>query len=132
METFPFEIRVLAWSGLLAAGQLVLLAVYANLQLGPRYLASARDEPRQLTGMAARLQRAFQNQIEGLVLFSAAAVAVTLAGMSSATTEACALAYIVARVVYIPLYWFGVAWLRTVAWAIGFFATVVMLVSVVL
>ncbi|WP_281685469.1 MAPEG family protein [Thalassobaculum salexigens] len=132
METIPFEIRVLAWSGLLAAGQLVLLAVYANLQLGPRYLASARDEPRQLTGMAARLQRAFQNQIEGLVLFSAAAVAVTFSGTSAAMTEACALAYIVARVVYVPLYWFGVPWLRTVVWAVGFFATVIMLASVVL
>lgn len=132
METIPFEIRVLAWSGLLAAGQLVLLAVYANLQLDPRYLASARDEPRQLTGMAARLQRAFQNQIEGLVLFSAAAVAVTFSGTSATMTEACALAYIVARVVYVPLYWFGVPWLRTVVWAVGFFATVIMLASVVL
>ena len=132
IDTIPFEILVLAWSGLLAVGQLILLAVYANLQLGPRYLASARDEPRQLSGIAARLQRAFQNQVEGLVLFSVAAVAVTLAGTSSVMTEACGLAYIVARVGYVPLYWFGVPWLRTVVWAVGFLATVIMLVSVVL
>lgn len=130
METIPFEIRVLAWSGLLTVGQLCLLAVYANRQLSPRYLASALDQPRQLSGMAARLQRAFQNQIEGLVMYAAAAVAVTLAGASTPVTEGCALAYIVARVVFVPLYWFGVPWIRTVFWAVGFAATIVMLVSV--
>ncbi|MEQ8586455.1 MAG: MAPEG family protein [Thalassobaculaceae bacterium] len=132
METIPLEMRVLAWSGLLAVAQLVLLAVYANRQLSPRYLASARDEPRPLSGIPARLQRAFHNQIEGLVLFGVAAVVVTSAGLSSAVTEACALAYIAARVVYVPLYWFGVPWLRTLVWAVGFLATVIMLLTVVL
>ena len=73
-----------------------------------------------------------RNSRMGLVLFAVAAVAVTSAGLSSAVTEACALAYIAARVVYVPLYWFGVPWLRTVAWAVGFLATVIMLLAVVL
>lgn len=132
MDAIAFEIRVLAWSGLLTVAQLVLLAIFANRQLSPRYLASARDEPRPLSGVAARLQRAFQNQIEGLVLFAAAAVAVTFAGASSPATEWCALAYIAARAVYVPLYGFGVPWLRTVVWAVGFLATVIMLLAVVI
>ena len=132
METMPFEIQVLAWSGLLASAQLVLLAIYANRQLSPRYLVSARDEPRQLSGIPARLQRAFQNQIEGLVLFAAAAVAVTLGGASSPITEACAAAYIAARVIFVPLYWFGIPWLRTIVWGVGFAATLLMLLAAVL
>lgn len=132
METMPVEIQVLAWSGLLAAAQVVLLAIYANRQLSPRYLVSARDEQRQLSGVPARLQRAFQNQIEGLVLFAAAAVAVTLGGASSPITEACAVAYIAARVIFVPLYWFGIPWLRTIAWGVGFAATIVMLLAALL
>lgn len=132
METMPVEIQVLAWSGLLAAAQVVLLAIYANRQLSPRYLVSARDEQRQLSGIPARLQRAFQNQIEGLVLFAAAAVAVTLGGASSPVTETCAVAYIAARVIFVPLYWFGIPWLRTIVWGVGFAATLVMLLAALL
>jgi uncharacterized MAPEG superfamily protein len=132
MEILSVEGWVLAWAGLLAAAQLVLMAVPANLQVGTRYLVSPRDEPRALSGVTARLERAFKNHVEGLVLFTVAVVVVTLAEASSPLTEGCAMAYLAARVVYVPLYAFGIPWLRSLAWAVGFLATVTLLGAAVI
>ena len=127
-----FELRVLALSALLAAAQLVLMAVPANVQLGSAYLASARDEQRPRHGKTARLERAFRNQLEGLTMFAPAAVAAVLLGASSPFTQGCAVAYLAARVVYVPLYAFGVPYWRSAVWAVGFFATVAMLIAALL
>lgn len=132
MTDAPTEITVLALAGLLAVAQLIVTAVAANLQLGTGYLAGPRDEARALTGIAARLKRAFDNHVEGLVLFAVAAVAVTLTGAATPFTAACAIAYLAARAVYVPLYAFGVPWLRTAVWAVGFIATVAMLTAAAL
>ncbi|MFC3226882.1 MAPEG family protein [Marinibaculum pumilum] len=129
MNALTIELQVLGWSGLLAAVQLALMAVPANMQLGPRYTGSARDEQRQLTGVAGRLERAFRNQLEGLVMYAPAAIVVTAAGASGPFTEGCAIAYLAARIVYIPLYGFGVRWWRSVVWAVGFLATILMLIA---
>ncbi len=129
MDGMTIEIQVLAWAGLLAAAQVILAAIPANMQLGSPYLASARDEQRPLSGIPARLDRAFRNHLEGLLLFAVAVVAVTLGGGASPLTEGCALAYLAARIVYVPLYAFGVPWLRTLVWAVGFVATILMLLA---
>ena len=132
--TAGFEGTILAWAGLLAAAQLLLMAVPANLQMGSDWLAGPRDTapPRELTGAPARLKRAFENHVEGLVMFAAAVAAVALTGVSSPVTEGAATVYLVARVVYVPLYAFGVPWVRSMVWAVGFFATIVMLVAAAL
>jgi uncharacterized MAPEG superfamily protein len=126
------ELTVLTLASLLAVIQLFLYAVPANLTLGSDYLAGPRDEKRLLTGVPARLQRAFLNHIEGLVLFTAAVVVVRLGAASTPFTNICAWTYLVARVVYIPLYGFGVPWLRSLVWGVGFLATVLMLISVLI
>jgi len=120
------EVTALALAVLLAAGQLFLFAIPANLEVGSRYLAGPRDEGVQLTGRTARLQRAFLNHIEGLVLFTAAVAVVMLSGRSSALTEGAAWVYLAARVAYVPCYWTGVAYLRSLVWALGFLATLAM------
>ena len=129
MNGMTIELQVLGWAGLLAAAQLILMAIPANLQLGSAYVASARDEQRPLSGMAARLERAFRNQLEGLLLFAVAVMVVTMAGAASPFTEGCALAYLAARIVYVPLYAFGVPWLRSLVWGVGFVATILMLLA---
>lgn len=129
--TAGFEGTILAWAGLLAVVQLLLAAVPANLQIGSEWLAGPRDgpPPRELTGVPARLKRAFDNHVEGLVMFAAAVAAVAATGASSGVTEGAAAVYLAARAVYVPLYAFGVPWVRSLVWAVGFFATVVMLVA---
>jgi uncharacterized MAPEG superfamily protein len=122
------EVQVLAAAVLLAAVQLVLFAVPANLQLGADWTAGPRDVQRSLTGVPARLQRAFANHIEGLVLFACAVVVVVLSRTQTPQTEVAALIYLLARIAYVPAYAAGIPYLRSVIWAVGFGATLSMVV----
>ena len=89
---------------------------------------SPRDEPRQLTGAAGRLQRALINHFEGLILFTIAVVVVTLSDRSNAVTQMAAWVYLGARVLYVPAYVFGLSPWRSLIWFVGFLATLAMLV----
>ena len=125
------ELTALALAGLLQAAQFILFAVPANIELTPGYTSSARDKPpsRQLSTLTARLQRAMNNHFEGLILFTLAVVVVTLGGQSTTTTQTCAWAYLGARVLYIPAYAFGWRPWRSAIWAVGFFATLIMIMA---
>ncbi|NYS26271.1 MAPEG family protein [Rhodobacteraceae bacterium 2376] len=123
------ELTALTLALLLQVVQYVLLSVTANLQLGTRYTTSPRDEHKPLTGIPARLLRALNNHFEALILFTPAVLIVTLTGQSSAFTVACAWAYLGARALYIPAYAFGWVPGRSIIWAVGFFATLAMLLS---
>ncbi|MDQ1847463.1 MAPEG family protein [Gemmobacter fulvus] len=127
----PPELTALALAGLLQAVQFVLFAVPANLELGTGYTSSARDKPpsRQLSTITARLQRAMSNHFEGLILFTIAVLVVVLGNQSSGVTVACAWAYLAARILYIPAYAYGLRPWRSAIWAVGFFATVAMLIA---
>jgi uncharacterized MAPEG superfamily protein len=124
------ELTVLVLAALLQALQYAAYAVAANRQIGVDRALGPRDEPIQLTGTAGRLQRALNNHFEGLILFTIACLVVTLSGQSSALTATLAWVYYGARILFIPAYVFGwVPW-RSVIWAVGFFATLAMLLSV--
>jgi uncharacterized MAPEG superfamily protein len=123
------ELTALALAGLLQVVQFVAYSIAANTQVGPGYAMSPRDEPRRLTGMAGRLQRALQNHFEGLIMFTLAVVVVTVSGQSGGLTAGCAWAYLAARALYIPAYAFGWSPWRSVIWAVGFFATLIMLIA---
>lgn len=127
----PPELTALALAGLLQAVQFLLFAVPANLELGTGYTSSARDKPpsRQLSTVTARLQRAMNNHFEGLILFTIAVLVVVLGNQSSGVTVACAWAYLAARILYIPAYAYGLRPWRSAIWAVGFFATVAMLIA---
>lgn len=126
------ELQVLGWAVLLAVVQLGLFAVPANIELGTSYTGGPRDAPASLSKVPARLQRAFGNHVEGLVLFSAAVLVVTVGGASSGFTEGCALAYLAARVLYVPAYASGVPYLRSAIWAVGLLATLAMTLAALL
>jgi uncharacterized MAPEG superfamily protein len=132
VDAMPIEVRVLAYAALLQFVQIVIYAVPANLQLGPRYTAGPRDEPRAPQGVTGRLQRAVNNHFEGLILFTIAVIVVVLGNASSALTEQAAWAYLAARVLYMPAYASGIFMLRSLVWAVGFFATLAMLLAALL
>jgi uncharacterized MAPEG superfamily protein len=125
------ELTALALAGLLQAGQFALFAIPANLQLGTGYTSGPRDRPpsRQLSLRTARLQRALTNHFEGLILFTLAVVVVTLGNQSTAVTQYAAYIYLAARVLYVPAYAFGLRPWRSAIWAVGFFATLTMIVA---
>ncbi len=125
------ELAALALAGLLQAVQYTIFAIPANRELGTGYTSSPRDRPpsRQLSTVTARLQRAMNNHFEGLILFTLAVVVVTLGNQSTPTTQYAAWTYLGARILYIPAYAFGWRPWRSVIWAVGFFATLTMIVA---
>ncbi|MCI2395219.1 MAPEG family protein [Aliiroseovarius sediminis] len=123
------ELTILALAALFQVVQFTIYSALAQMQVGSKYAASPRDKPRELTGKAGRAQRALNNHFEGLILFTAAVVVVTMSDQSTATTATCAYIYLGARLLYLPSYLFGWTPWRSLIWFVGFIATVVMLIS---
>jgi uncharacterized MAPEG superfamily protein len=128
------ELTVLALAGLLQCVQVVLMAIPANRDLGPRYTMGPRDADRagDLSPLAGRLRRAMANHFEGLILFTLAVVVLELSDRNSNFTESCAWAYLVARIAYVPAYVMGLSPWRSVIWGFGFAATFAMIVAALL
>nr|WP_325249622.1 MAPEG family protein [Amylibacter sp.] len=118
------ELSILALYGLLVILILVVQALFGAAQLGLPYLATARDEGRELSGMGARVERSLNNSIVALALFAPAVLILTTTSATTANSLLAAQIFLIARVIYAPLYWFGIPWLRTAAWAAGFLATI--------
>ncbi|NBE06540.1 MAPEG family protein [Paragemmobacter ruber] len=125
------ELTALTLAGLLQMVQFVLFAVPANRELGVGYTSSARDRPpsKPMSTLTGRLQRAMNNHFEGLILFTLAVVVVTLGNQSTPLTQACAWAYLAARILYVPAYAFGWRPWRSAIWFVGFTATLVMMLA---
>ena len=130
------ELTVLALAVLLQGAQFVLMAVPANLELGPGKTMSARDPARLggdlqdlLSERTGRLYRALSNHFEALTLFAPAVAVVVLSGQSTAFTAGCAWAYLAARVLYVPAYALGWRPGRSLIWCVGFLATLAMVIS---
>ncbi len=130
------ELTVLTLAALLQVVQFLLVSIPANIELAPGKLLSPRDPDRlgkpieeQVSVPTSRLFRAFNNHFEALAFFTIAVVVITLSDQSTAITQTCAWVYLAARILYIPAYALGwVPW-RSAIWAVGFFATVVMLMA---
>ena len=130
------ELLTLTLAALLQVVQFGLMSVSANLDVGPSKTMSARDPQRlgkplaeMLSEKPGRLHRAFSNHFEGLILFTIAVIVVTLADQSTTTTQAAAWTYLIARILYIPAYYFGLAPWRSYIWFVGFLATLTMLIA---
>ncbi|MGO4907560.1 MAPEG family protein [Pseudorhodobacter sp. W20_MBD10_FR17] len=128
------ELTTLALAALLQAVQFALFAIPANIELGTGYTSSARDRPptRQISERTGRLQRALNNHFEALILFTIATVVVTLGNQTTGFTATCAWVYLAARILYVPAYAFGWRPWRSAIWAVGFVATLSMIVAALL
>ncbi len=122
------ELKVLALAGLLQVVQFLLMAIPANMALGPKITTGPRDEPIELKGITGRLKRAMDNHFESLILFTLAVVVVVMGDKTSALTAKSAYVYLAARVLYVPAYASGILYVRSLIWGVGFGATVLMLV----
>ena len=121
------EIRYLTWSILLGLVYLLLALAALVLQQGLPYVASPRDEPRALTGKAARLAGASRNFMETFPLYAAAVLLTALGAAHNDKTLLGSELYFWARVVYLPVYFFGTRYLRTGAWTVSIIGIVMIL-----
>jgi uncharacterized MAPEG superfamily protein len=78
-----------------------------------------RDNLPEATPLAGRAQRCAANTLENFVLFAAVVLAAQLKGADPVQVLWGAKLFFWARVVYIPVYFAGIAFLRTAVWAVG-------------
>jgi uncharacterized MAPEG superfamily protein len=114
------ELQMLALSIVLGFVHIILASHAKSWQFGYRWTAGARDEtPRQLTGVAGRLERASSNFAETFPFFAAAVLIAHLADRHNVLTLWGAHLYFWARVAYLPLYAFGVPLIRSLVWNVS-------------
>ncbi len=122
------ELTILTLAALWQVVHFAIYSVTAQRQVGSKYAASPRDTPRNLTGIAGRAQRAMTNHFEGLILFAIATLTLTYADKTGSTTAMLAALYLGARLLYLPAYLLGWTPWRSLIWALGFGATVTLLI----
>lgn len=111
------ELFCLAWAVILGLVHIILAGHVRTKELGLTWNVSARDgELPKLSVLAGRLARAQANFFETFPLFAAAILIVAVTNTFSALSYWGALIYLVARVIYFPLYAYGIPKIRTVVW----------------
>jgi len=124
------ELKMLGWSVCLGLLYLTIAASLATQQRGIKWNAGNREgEPKPLTGVAARAQRANLNFLETFPFFAAAVLAVMLQGSNNAHTAMGAELYFWARLVYLPVYLIGVPYLRTLVWFASIWGLVMLIAA---
>jgi uncharacterized MAPEG superfamily protein len=112
------ELAVLVWGCVLALVHVFAAVRVKTRQYGTKWNVGARDEtlppPDPVVG---RLARAQANYFETFPIMAAAILIVTVANLTSQWTAIGALVWLGARIVYLPLYGFGVPVVRTFVWA---------------
>lgn len=124
------ELIYLALSIVLAFAQLLLAACAATGVRGLAWNAGARDAPvAPLEGLPGRLERAHRNMMETFPLFVGAVAIAHFAGVHNWLSIGGAALYFWARVVYVPLYAFGVPYVRSLVWTFAMLGLFLVLAS---
>ena len=114
------ELTILAWSVVLGMFHVLASGGFGAAQNSLAYNMGPRDEPRPLTGVGARVQRALKNYLETFVFFAVAVLIAHLAGRHNQLTWWGAQLYFWGRVAYLPLYAAGVPLVRSLVWGVSF------------
>ena len=83
------------------------------------------DNPPAQSAWARRLMKAHFNAVENLVVFAALVLAADALEVSTSAIATAAMVYFWARLVHVIAYTFAIPWVRTLAFAVGFFAQAV-------
>ena len=113
-------LSALVWSCFLAFVQMVVGAMGATQQVGLPTLAGNREGMAEIVGWAGRAMRAHRNMLESLVIFAALVLVAHVTNKSGNSLVIMgAQIFFWARLAYALVYLAGVAWLRTVVWAVA-------------
>lgn len=116
----PTEFTMLGFAIVLGLFQLLIAARVGNSQRGIQWNVGARDAaPPPVSALAGRLERAYRNFMETFPFFAAAVLATHAMNRFSWLTLVGSQVYLVARIVYLPLYAAGVPVICTLVWLIG-------------
>ena len=95
---------------------------------GMQLAAGNRDNLPPVTPLAGRADRTARNTLENFVLFTAIALVAHAAGVTDPSVAQGATLFFWSRVIYVPVYYAGIAWVRTVVWLAGIAGLVMMII----
>ena len=130
MDMTP-EFILLAFTLILALVQIGAAAIARTAELGARWNAGPRDGDTPPPGkLAGRLMRAQTNLFETLPLFIAAVIMAHIAGKDGTTVTFIGThLYFFGRLLYVPLYAFGVPVIRSLVWVAATAGLVMVIVA---
>ena len=126
------ELICLAWSVLLGLAHILIAGQARTNELGANWNVGARDgiQP-TLSDKTIRLFRAQANFFETFPLFAAAILITAAIQVYSVYSHWGAILYLASRVVYFPLYAFGVPFIRTGVWLISILGILLVLLPLI-
>ncbi|MDR7270979.1 putative MAPEG superfamily protein [Pelomonas saccharophila] len=107
---------LLTWLTVVAAS---LIRARAWTPKGLMLAFGNRDNLPEATPLAGRTQRAAANSLENLLFFAALALVAQAAGATNERVLLGAQIFLWARVVYLPVYVLGIAFVRTGVWSVS-------------
>jgi uncharacterized MAPEG superfamily protein len=122
------ELTCLELSVALWLVHVLVQASLGNAQTPFGYLFTSRDEPSKARGLSyGRSCRALANYLENFTPFVAVALALIATQRTGGAGAIGATIWILARIVYLPIYIFGIIYVRTIVWGISIVGLVMML-----
>ena len=122
-------VQALVWSGILTFLMLVLGLLFRTRAWAPEGMMIAfgnREGVVAPVGVAARADRAANNQIEAMAMFLALVLAASIAGKAPQAAMG-ATVFFWARLVYWPVYLAGIPVLRTLVWLVSIVGLILIL-----
>ncbi len=122
------ELTCLELSVVLWLVHVLVQTAFGNAQLPSRYLLGSRDGPAEARGVLyGRACRALGNYLENFTPFVALALALIVTQRTGGAGAIGATIWILARIAYLPIYVFGIIYVRTLAWGISIVGLIMML-----
>ena len=126
--TLVIYMAILTWLTLLAAS---LIRAKGWTFSGMMIAFGNRDKLPAATPLAGRAERTARNTLENFLLFAAIALVAHAAGATSPRVAMGAELFFWSRVVYIPVYYAGIIYLRTAVWLVSVIGLAMMIAALV-
>ena len=125
--TLVVYMAMLTWVAVLAAS---LIRAKGWTFAGAMVAAGNRENLPAASAFAGRAERAAQNTLENFVLFAAIALVAHAAGAANPKVALGAQVFFWARVVYLPVYYAGIAYMRTAVWGASIVGLAMMIAAI--
>lgn len=130
LADLPTELSVLLLAVILGLVHVFAAAIAMTKDRGAQWNAGPRDgEPPAMGNLAGRLDRASNNFKETFPFFAAAVLIAFTTGRLSELSALGAQLYLVGRIIYLPLYAFGIPMVRSLAFMLSIAGMVMVLIA---
>ncbi len=129
MTHLPTELLLLGWSTVLLFAYVMIQGQTATRDRGLDWNAGPRDgDQKPLGEMAGRAERALKNFQETYPVFIALALGLAVTDRTGGIGAIGAWLWFGARITYIPLYLFGIKYVRSLCWTVSILGLLLMLI----